>query len=84
LRRVRGKSKIAYQSVIRKVFEHPVGTGAREKRFCRLCGKSNSHEEHPMWPWWIDVLLSAGGVAIVCLAVALLAINRLTRGMNVD
>jgi len=37
-----------------------------------------------MWPWWIDVVLSAGGVAFVGLAVALLAVNRLTRGMNLD
>jgi hypothetical protein len=37
-----------------------------------------------MWPWWIDALLSAGGVAIVALAVALLAVNRLTSGMNLD
>lgn len=37
-----------------------------------------------MWPWWIDFVLSAAGVAIVALAVALLAVNRLTRGMNLD
>ncbi len=37
-----------------------------------------------MWPWWIDFVLSAGGVAFVGLAVALLAVNRLTRGMNLD
>jgi hypothetical protein len=37
-----------------------------------------------MWPSWIDVLLSAGGVAIVGLAAALLVVNRLTRGVNLD
>ena len=37
-----------------------------------------------MWPWWIDLMLSVGGVAVVGLAVALLAVNRLTRGMNLD
>jgi hypothetical protein len=37
-----------------------------------------------MGPWWIDVLLSVGGVAVVCLAAGLLAVNRLTRGMNLD
>jgi hypothetical protein len=37
-----------------------------------------------MWPWWIDVMLSAGGVAAVGLAVTLLIINRYTRGMNLD
>jgi hypothetical protein len=37
-----------------------------------------------MWPWWIDFVLSAGCVVIVGLAVALLAVNRFTRGMNLD
>jgi hypothetical protein len=37
-----------------------------------------------MWPWWIDAVLTAGGVGLVGLAVALLAVNRLTRGMNLD
>ena len=37
-----------------------------------------------MWPWWIAFVLSAGGVAIVGLAVALLAVNRFTRGMLLD
>jgi len=37
-----------------------------------------------MWPSWIDFVLSAGGVAIAGLAVVLLAVNRFTRGMNLD
>jgi hypothetical protein len=37
-----------------------------------------------MWPWWIDVMLSAGGVATVGLAVTWLIINHYSRGMNLD
>ncbi len=37
-----------------------------------------------MWPWWIDFMLSAGGVAIVGLAVGRFALYRFTRGMNLD
>jgi hypothetical protein len=37
-----------------------------------------------MWPWWIDVMLSAGGVAVVGFAVTWLIINHYARGMNLD
>lgn len=37
-----------------------------------------------MWPWLIDFMLSAAGVAVVGLAVTLLIFNRYTRGMNTD
>ena len=37
-----------------------------------------------MWPWWIDVLLSAGGVAIIALVAGRIVLDRYTRGMNLD
>jgi hypothetical protein len=37
-----------------------------------------------MWPWWIDFMLSAAGIAVVGFAVTLLILNRYTRGMNLD
>ena len=89
LRRVRGGFKLAHPLVIRKVFERPASQNnhselAREKSVLWSCGGPISRKEHPMWPWWIDVMLSAGGVATVGLAVTWLIINHYTRGMNLD
>ena len=35
-----------------------------------------------MWPWWIDVMLTAGAVGVAAYALVLLKFNRLTRGLN--
>ena len=35
-----------------------------------------------MWPWWIDIMLTAGAVSVVAYALVLLKFNRLTRGLN--
>ncbi len=37
-----------------------------------------------MESWWIDFMLSVAGVGVVGLAVILLMVNRVTRGMNMD
>ena len=37
-----------------------------------------------MGSWWIDVLLSAVGIALVGLAAGRIVLDRYTRGMNLD
>ena len=37
-----------------------------------------------MWPWWIDVLLSVGGIAVIGLVAGRIVLDRYTRGMNLD
>jgi hypothetical protein len=37
-----------------------------------------------MWAWWMDVLLSLVGVALVGLAAGRIMLDRYTRGMNLD
>jgi hypothetical protein len=37
-----------------------------------------------MWAWWMDVLLSLVGVALVGLAAGRIVLDRYTRGMNLD
>ena len=37
-----------------------------------------------MWAWWMDILLSLVGVALVGLAAGRIVLDRYTRGMNLD
>lgn len=37
-----------------------------------------------MWAWWMDVLLSLVGLALVGLAAGRIMLDRYTRGMNLD
>ena len=37
-----------------------------------------------MWAWWMDVLVSVVGIALVGLAAGRIVLDRYTRGMNLD
>jgi hypothetical protein len=40
--------------------------------------------EHPMGPWWIDLMLSTIGAAVMGLAIARLVVGHYMRGIRTD